>query len=182
MKIIPEHLENFKRAIEFYEKHGFKNIEVPWFVGLEANNITMPSTSRPFKTPLGYLVGSAEQSFFQMMLDGNLSPGKYQALTPCFRDEKVISDTTLTAFMKLELIDTSANLSADVENLTRWAECFMLSEGIKCHIWKTNSGYDLMANGIELGSYGMRNSNGFTWAYGTGLAEPRFTIVKNENR
>ena len=43
----------------------------------------------------------------------------------------------------------------------------------------TKEGYDLMINGIEVGSYGLRMGNGYEWVYGTGLAEPRFSVAIN---
>ena len=42
---------------------------------------------------------------------------------------------------------------------------------------KTAEGYDLQIGGVEVGSYGVRSHRGFKWAYGTGLAEPRFSTV-----
>jgi hypothetical protein len=44
-------------------------------------------------------------------------------------------------------------------------------------IVKTNIGYDLELNNIELGSYGVRKYGQLHWVYGTGLAEPRFSKV-----
>ena len=37
--------------------------------------------------------------------------------------------------------------------------------------------YDIEScNGIELGSYGIREFAGFRWIYGTGVAEPRLSL------
>jgi aspartyl-tRNA synthetase len=48
---------------------------------------------------------------------------------------------------------------------------------------KTDFGFDIELNGIELGSYGIRRNqeNKLLWIHGTGLAEPRFSNVVNEN-
>jgi hypothetical protein len=41
----------------------------------------------------------------------------------------------------------------------------------------TPEGIDLVLNGIEVGSYGVRTVGNRTWTYGTGLALPRFTVA-----
>lgn len=51
----------------------------------------------------------------------------------------------------------------------------------KVSIDSTKEGHDITINGIEVGSYGGRQFNGFTWIYGTGCAEPRLSeALKNE--
>ena len=94
------------RAAAFYESHGFTYIEVPWLVRSEITEITKPAGAENFSAPHGDLIGSAEQSFIQMMVDGKLPPGRWYTITPCFRDEPVVDDLHQTHFMKLELIDT----------------------------------------------------------------------------
>jgi hypothetical protein len=47
---------------------------------------------------------------------------------------------------------------------------------------KTDVGYDLEINGIEVGSYGRREVGDFTWVYGTGLALPRFSQALNRGK
>lgn len=39
----------------------------------------------------------------------------------------------------------------------------------------TPQGIDLLINGVEVGSYGIRTLGGFSWIYGTGVALPRYT-------
>jgi hypothetical protein len=39
----------------------------------------------------------------------------------------------------------------------------------------TPVGRDINFNGIEVGSYGIREFEGFKWVYGTGAAEPRLS-------
>jgi hypothetical protein len=41
----------------------------------------------------------------------------------------------------------------------------------------TDDCMDLTINGIEVGSYGKREFKNIKWIYGTGLAEPRFSIA-----
>jgi hypothetical protein len=44
----------------------------------------------------------------------------------------------------------------------------------------TEDGLDVEIGGIEVGSYGTRLHEGFSWNYGTGLAEPRFSSALEE--
>jgi hypothetical protein len=46
-------------------------------------------------------------------------------------------------------------------------------------IIETKEGFDLEVSGIEIGSYGIRSCEYLKWIYGTGLAEPRMTFIKN---
>jgi hypothetical protein len=62
-------------AREYYEKCGFKFVDVPWAVSREAILMTRPPwvTGEPFSYEAGgerlYPVASAEQSFLQMQMD-----------------------------------------------------------------------------------------------------------------
>lgn len=97
----------FSKAITTYTNLGYKLIEVPWLVDQQAIDVTLPPSAKPFTVngcgELNQLVGSAEQSFIYLALHNKLLPGKYQALTPCFRDDKE-DDLHHKYFMKLELI------------------------------------------------------------------------------
>jgi hypothetical protein len=42
--------------------------------------------------------------------------------------------------------------------------------------------YDIMLDGIEIGSYGHRTCLFCNWIYGTGLAEPRFSRINRNMR
>lgn len=49
----------------------------------------------------------------------------------------------------------------------------------KIEVVDTDEGFDLQLGGIEIGSYGKRHHDSFgPWAYGTGLALPRFSVAK----
>lgn len=178
MKITKHHLDHFYTAMEFYERYGeFENIEVPWFVSQTADDATKPQNRRSFTTIMGNLVGSAEQSFIQMMIDGQLGKGRFQTLTPCFRDD-FRGDLHLPTFMKLELIDT--NPDTNVLEVVDFAKSCFENLGLKTDVKKKTNEYDLVIQSkkfgeIEVGSYGKRTFEGFTWVYGTGLAEPRFS-------
>lgn len=154
--------------------------DVPLIVSRKAIEITRPQGAESFKVNGGYLIGSAEQSFLQMCLDGNLSDGKYMALTSCFRDDPV-DEFHRKFFHKIELMNL-ANINykqfktEDVVDLLKRVK-YVLSRYTtnKLEVVETKEGYDLMLNGLEIGSYGIRTYEDFNWVYGTGIAEPRFT-------
>jgi|SRR6185436_1102696 len=170
------------QAVQYYVDNEFNYIEAPWIVQQSATEVTLPLFRRAFKVShpvpnlnLGFLVGSAEQSFIQMMMDGDLSKGKYCAAGPCFRDEQIANEWQLHYFFKVELIEVSPN-SKNVFEVMDCARHFMEQIG-NCNIRveKTEEGFDLICKDIELGSYGFRTYDNFSWTYGTGLALPRFS-------
>ena len=163
------------RAIDFYEGYGYKYIEVPWTVSENIANITKPIEARNFYVNNKCLVASAEQSFLELSINYNLLPGRYCSMTPAFRDEAVFDRLHAPYFMKLELFQS---IDVNFENLA-----FMIDKAERffsqyCNTTKaiTEDGFDINTQqGIELGSYGIREYNGFQWIYGTGCAEPRLT-------
>lgn len=175
-------------TIQFWERDGFRYVEVPWLVSKEAIEHTFKGQANPIFQGR-YPVGSGEQSFLQMQMEGKLEPGKYITMTPCFREETHLSDITQPHFMKVELyvtLDITHNsaphhkiawfLARDaiyqMEKLIQFTKCEKNFE-----VLKTDEGYDAMFNGVEVGSYGIREHNGHQWLYGTGLAEPRFSTL-----
>lgn len=180
-------------AKEFYSDQGFTYIEVPWIVRPGSVDVTLPSDKRRFDTLDGALVGSGEQSFFDMR--DSLKPGKYQTITPCFRDE-VVTEWNHRHFMKLELIQVLevARKPKDLDQ-SQWKTLycvmvpymmsvatafFKMCSGLNSltpHLATvvTDIGYDIELNGVEVGSYGCREHDGFRWIYGTGCAEPRLS-------
>lgn len=164
-------------SLEYYKTKGYKYIEVPWIVSDEAVKKTFLGNS--VKSRHGEVVGSAEQSFIQLMLEGKLQYGKYVAASPCFRDELVYDDIHFPYFFKVELISINPQSSkSDMYECIDHAQEFFALNCDKRDIVilvKTEDGIDLNLNSIEIGSYGIRNSQGFEWVYGTGLAEPRFS-------
>jgi tRNA synthetases class II core domain (F) len=171
----------FPVIINEYAKLGYTYIEVPWLVNEEAIKATIPSFAKPLAVDSGteanQLVGSAEQSFLYMALKNELPSGKYMALTPCFRDDKV-DELHQKYFMKLELIIIGKVYSSDVIHVMNDAR-YVLSQFSKktMVVQPTDDGSDLTLNGIEIGSYGKREYKNIKWIYGTGLAEPRFSIA-----
>jgi hypothetical protein len=164
------------RAIEYYESLGYAYLEVPWLVSEKALMATLPAGKKGTRSTDGPLVGSAEQSFIQMMLDGQMQLGKFMAATPCFRDDDE-DEWHHRYFFKVELIDFAPNpMPSDMEKMISQALGFFELEGAADVAPVTTAqGVDIELRGIELGSYGIRSYEGFEWVYGTGLAEPRFS-------
>jgi len=168
------------RSIKFYEDYGFKRIESPWTVTKAISNITKPADGKDWEI-IGkdkVLVASGEQSFLYLYLKGFLPKGKYQTITPCFREEPF--DITHTKyFIKNELIITDEVNSLKLDEVVLICQKFFEKEiGKKVDVVKTEQGFDLEYNGIEIGSYGIRSCEYLDWIYATGLAEPRMTIIK----
>jgi len=166
------------KAFLYYQQIGYKYIETPWSVNASAINVTLPKNACGYglwhpKKELSYLVGSAEQGFIEMMIDGKIKNGdKLCSITPCFRDDKE-DDIHFKYFMKLELIIIGEDNTQLVLNDA--AKFFNLFTSEVISEVKTNDGKDLELNEIEIGSYGYRVYDKFSWTYGTGLALPRFS-------
>lgn len=178
------------KAKEYYENLGYKYIEVPWLVDEATADVTKPSESNLHYVECGWnnegaLVGSGEQSFIQLMLDGKLSPGRYQAITPCFRDDEE-DELHQQYFMKLELIDympenniEAMNTLVDLADV--YFDRFISTDLVRFQdeFDAEKDTYDIVAKKtrIELGSYGIRKYKEHIWSYGTGLALPRLDIA-----
>lgn len=177
------------RTIDHFTQMGYEYVEVPWLVSLEAIQATFPGNNNScFQDK--HVVGSGEQSFIQLMIEGKLPKGKYVTMTPCFRDEVELSPTRYLSFMKVELIDTTGDIAAlfgMTEECKQWFEELQPNRVVEV---RTAEGYDLELNGVEIGSYGNRfyergmidtpDYQQFSWVYGTALAEPRFGVVANK--
>jgi aspartyl/asparaginyl-tRNA synthetase len=175
-------------AVEHYKSLGFEYVETPWFVDFSTALITCEphqaisynyndtTTDAPKS-----LVGSAEQGFLQLEREGKLDSVNYVSCGPCFRIEDNYTVMHLPQFMKVELYvrcsDENSAVAASRE-LVYSAAQFMRS--VRSDIVKTDEGWDLERNGIEVGSYGARYDEEIGhWAYGTGLALPRFTRARD---
>lgn len=171
-------------AADHYEDYGFARIEVPWFVSKATADITKPQGAQEFTIQYNdkSLVASGEQGFLYLMTKGQLAPGRYQTITPCFRVESQ-DIWHAKSFMKLELIDTKcvndATLSKFVELAYAFFTRFLSNEKEPVRIVDIivdgGKQYDIMFGDVELGSYGIRKHEYLHWVYGTGLAEPRFS-------
>lgn len=181
---------NWKRiseAIEFYKDLDFDYVEVPWKVSVDSAKVTCPSSDGLLEmTGDLVLIASGEQGFIELdrnkMLPWPNSGINYVTCTPCFREiDGGRSNIHHPYFMKVELYslcknETTANDTA--KRLMSHAQSFMKKyTGTKTtKIVETTDGWDLELAGIEVGSYGYRHHDkiGY-WAYGTGLAEPRYS-------
>lgn len=173
--------ENISNAISFYKSKGYEQIEVPWITSVDNLYITCSDTDRiNFVDGIEYgLVGSAEQGFLDLYNKLKLNK-LYMAVSPCFRkwDE---SKYHVPEFMKLELfskhdIDITAMLCSSYH--INVAQEFLKGEQVE-----TDEGCDLELNKIEIGSYGYRyfldsSEKKHWWSYGTGIAEPRYSMAK----
>lgn len=170
------------RAVAYYTAIGYQYVEAPWIVGEEALAATLPPGRTGLRTQDGPLVGSAEQSFLQLMLDGQLSAGRYVAASPCFRDDEV-DELHQRTFFKVELIWVLAaeQSAADlVDQTVRDATDFFhqIAPAGSLARPQVGTGVDIELGGVEIGSYGCRQYRGHRWVYGTGLAEPRFSVAR----
>ncbi len=182
-------------AIVYYESLGYQRIEAPWTVTPAISNITKPTwLDDPEKFVLKSgkeLVASGEQSFLYLYNKGFLPKGRFQTITPCFRND-AFDETHTKYFMKLELIDTSEGINCQtVHRMMGHAFNFykeIIMENLKgdfnlnSHVLDHSEDkrqIDIEFNDVEIGSYGIRECSFLKWVYGTGLAEPRFSRLVN---
>ncbi|MBA44818.1 MAG: hypothetical protein CMF62_12580 [Magnetococcales bacterium] len=172
------------QALAYYQNQGYTYVEAPWTVRRETTEVTFPQAYEAMGHDNGLdndLVGSAEQSFIQLALDGDLPKGRYVALTPCFRQEPAISATHRAYFMKVELFDsltpTDDQLQKTIKTAFNW---FKQHTTGKLEIVQTDLGYDINLNDIEVGSYMKQKHGDFEWLCATGHAEPRFSVANTK--
>lgn len=173
-------------SIDHYEALGYTRIETPWMVPECIDNLTKPKEKRHFQLQHNKkcLVASGEQSFLYLYMKGFLPKGKFQTVTPCFRDEYV-DEIHGKYFIKNELIITDEITSNNLYNIIKDAGDFFgkYIDSKFLFIEETETGVDINYHKddvkIELGSYGIRKCNFLKWIYGTGCAEPRLSNVLN---
>jgi hypothetical protein len=202
---------NLARALEFYQERGYVYLDdVPWTVFHAAYYATKPdgakdvrifNDSRDLRNHLDdsrvqvtieshderFLVASAEQSFIQMMLDGQ--PIKRAiAVTPCYRAEPKVDTLHRPYFMKAELINAQDVDEGHLIHMIGDAKAFF-EQFFAVRIVKTNAcdfgepSFDIVEKGsrFELGSYGIRrmeiSGQKLAWIYGTACAEPRLSTA-----
>lgn len=174
-------------ALEYYDSKHYRYVEVPWIVRKEITLATLPVDAKPFSVEgCGDLVGSAEQSFIQMMVDDEVYGHKYMTISPCFRDDQV-DDIHQKHFMKLELIDLRgcADFNIIMSDAAEYMSQFLDDKSYIKEEKISDNQIDLMLVSpslrmpVKIGSYGYRSFSvdgvEYTWHYGTGLAEPRFS-------
>ena len=175
-------------AIEYYKRRNYIEINMPWYVGESIHNITFEITNSKWQLPSGdILLGSAEQGFINQMLNHNLL-GKFQATTPCFRED-TIDELHQEHFIKTELfINESEDFNKTLDKILSDVFGFLIKyvDVTRINFVDTSSetgirSIDIKIGGIEVGSYGIREykygGKIYTWVYGTGVALPRFSKV-----
>ena len=175
-------------AIEYYKRMGYVEINMPWYVKDNIHNITFETNKSKWKLPSGdILLGSAEQGFINQMLNHNLL-GKFQATTPCFREDS-IDELHQEHFIKTELfINESEDFNKTLDKTLSDVFGFLIKyvDIARINFVDTSSetgtrSIDIEIDGIEVGSYGIREykyrDKSYTWVYGTGIALPRFSGV-----
>ena len=176
------------KAVKYFSKKGFKQVEVPWRVSKEAIDGTFDSR-QSFKSDDKFLVGSAEQGFLELQLQDKLKGTQFMSISPCFRNE-VEDYFHQQEFMKLELIYFSNYVTIKEVIQYQIIKRFVLNFIIKKLKIKTsdiailetkdnNSIYseDILINGIEYGSYGIRQFKDKYYIYGTVIALPRASKI-----
>lgn len=178
-------------SIFYYKYIGYKYIETSWLVDPNISDLTKPVDRNNFIVCNKALVGSAEQSFMELIFNNKLEYGKYVTITPCFRDEKQIDDTHKMYFMKTELIvyDNVDKLKLMYQDVINNCKVYFDKYTITSIIKPAKEGdsldydedycHDIICSktGIELGSYGIRTHKNYSWIYGTGCAEPRLSYA-----
>lgn len=182
---------NIARAVDFYRSRGYAYVrDAPWYVEQAAYDATKPpgATDMRIGIPagtIGNLVASGEQSFIQMMIDGQ--PLKRAVcVTPCFRWEAKVDELRRRHFLKAELINAHDVDDGHLMHMVHEACTFFEGFLPAVRIVKTQAGYDIVekVTRVELGSYGIRTmvvgEQLLKWIYGTGCAEPRLSTVSAE--
>lgn len=179
------------KSVEFYEKKGYMRLEVPWMISQEIAQLTKPPQAKDYiiKESEKVLVASAELSFLYLANKGQLPKGMYQATTPCFRNEPV-DLLHRKNFIKNELINTKnishKQLKETINDAFLFFSLYIDKKKlkiVKTEAYKSDINYDIVVlvnnEELELGSYGIRQCEILKWIYGTGLAEPRLTLIMN---
>ena len=172
-------------ALQYYRDKGYNLIDVPYIVPEDISLMTKPDWCEDTyhsKENNTVYVGSGEQSFLHLIRTKRIKTGKYACLTPCVRDEQT-DDTHYKVFLKLELIHVlpiGTSIHQSLDDCIKDAKQFFNNYIGMLHEVKTEEGYDIYYNDLELGSYGHRQAFGFDYIYGTGLALPRFNIAHKD--
>lgn len=167
-------------AMIYYKSLGYSPASVPMLVDHETTLINLPENRNPLSIDTYDYIGSAEQSFYQLISENKLADGKYMALTPCHRDEPTIDDEHFSIFLKLELFSVRSEYDETILNSLR-SNCFKFFKRYSDNICYDESNGDILINGIEVGSYGENYISDKHICYGTGIAEPRFSYAIKSN-
>lgn len=182
-------------ALDFYKTRGYREVELYPMCNELAYSATSPfekgssayEANRLVGYPFEFLVASGEQSFIDATIQGSLSSDNlYIGTTGCFRPELDRRMLKFPYFTKSELYLYTKSASKAEEAFQRMANdalAFMSHTHHNLAMILTADGLDIISKKegkfVELGSYGQRYSSslGIHWAYGTGVAVPRFRLV-----
>ena len=163
-------------SMNYYSSIGYVPMECSMLVDEDVIKHTLPEGKMALEHRDGlYYVGSAEQSFLQLVKNKESLCDKMMFITPCHRDEDIIDASHLNIFMKVELINLVENPIEDVINFYKK----MLKVDVVKHFDKDVT--DLMLNGFEVGSYGEGVYRNQLYYYGTGIAFPRIRYALSLN-
>lgn len=172
-----------QQAINYYQAKNYNLIDVPMCV---PEYIMRHNTEKFVKNKdLNYInnlkyVASAEQSFLYLKELKKINYGKYMALSPCYRDNEPDS-THFKIFLKLELIIIGKHDYPEIISDAIGFFSFIEMNDLKIQESEEKDIWDINSKGIELGSYGNRYFiDGEKYSFGTGIAEPRTSYVKNK--
>ena len=179
------------KAVRYFSKKGFTQVEVPWRVSKEAICATFDS-KLSFKSEDKFLIGSAEQGIIELVQQEKINNSQIMSISPCFRNEKE-DYFHQQEFMKLELMYLS-NFEIVKEDIAfkvfRQTVLDFLTKELRINssdivIKETvddvsNYSEDILINGIEYGSYGIRTIKEKHYIYGTGIALPRASKILAE--
>lgn len=192
----PHVLQRMAWVQQWWMARGFTYVALPWMAPEDCMAHTRPpqADDRDPSTCVGPLVASGEQSFLWLDAEGALPPAEhgYIGWTPCFRREQY--DTWHHHyFLKAELFVPQSGpcLPAHPWDLTTLvqaaAQCLQALHAQEhpnapcppiTRMPQGHGAIDLNLAGNEVGSYGIRPRLGEgTYAYGTALAEPRWTTT-----
>lgn len=176
------------QALSYWREKGYEYRGLPWVVPQKYTDFTKPPmvTSIDPMTEQGTLVASGEQSFLQLWDQGLLIGGRgYVGWTPCFRNEPQFDKLHHFYFIKAELfypmpVDAAKILNEQVQGaLQLFSELLGGEEGLSTRTITVDQ-LDIEFQGLELGSYGIRQlPGGGEYVYGTALAEPRFSFAES---
>lgn len=182
------------KAVDYFSSK-YNIVDVPYIVDVDVSNTTKPIWADNLHHSKDKVyIASGEQSFIQLMKEGKLPYGRSMCLTPCYRDESILDDLHLKMFMKLELIyfpdpnlwqnTNLAKISTELKVIEILQDALEFYERYSDNIEVVEvdeNQLDIYINGIEVGSYGLRETEYGNFVYGTGLALPRFNQAIGDN-
>lgn len=176
--------ERISFALKYYQARGYTFVDVPAMIPKADVETLCPDKDRIFYVEGSdlALVGSAEQSLFHLTAESLLKRGVYVAFTPCYRREPTLNRLTQREFYKVELFSSDSTKKTYYDMIEDASLLFTTLSNSKLKPKKFDAGehgLDLVTQRlqIELGSYGSRVKENIVWHYGTGIAEPRFSVA-----